>query len=84
MRWIMENISELLEQANTILNNKLKQLEYLEIEKKRIISMYEKASSTERITLENEMQKSKEKYKNLCAEVLTFAEKVKKLKAHYC
>ena len=80
----MENISELLEQAKTILNNKLKQLEYLEIEKKRIISMYEKATSTERITLENEMQKSKEKYKNLCAEVLTFAEKVKKLKAHYC
>ena len=80
----MENINKLLEQANTILNEKLEQLEILETEKKEIISMYKKARPTEKVLLEVEMKKSEEKYKNLCDEVLTLAEKVKKLKDNYC
>ncbi len=80
----MENIDKLLEQANTSLNNKLQQLEVLEAEKKEIISMYEVAKPTEKVLLEVEMKKSEEKYKNLCDEVLTLSEKVKKLKKHYC
>lgn len=80
----MENINKLLEQANTILNEKLEQLDVLETEKKEIISMHEKAKPAEKMLLEVEMKKSEEKYKNLCDEVLTLSEKVKKLKEHYC
>lgn len=79
----MENIDKLLGQANTSLNNKLQQLELLEAEKKEIISMYENANPAEKVLLEVEMKKSVEKYKNLCNEVLTLSEKVKKLKKHY-
>lgn len=80
----MENINKLLEQANSILNEKLEQLEVLETEKKEIISMYEKAKPTEKVLLEVEMKKSEEKYKNLCDEVLILSEKVKKLKKRFC
>ena len=80
----MENIDKLLGQANAILNEKLEQLEVLEVEKKTIISMYEQANIVQKKLLEVEMKKSEEKYKNLCDEVLTLSDKVKKLKDQYC
>ena len=80
----MENIDKLLGQANAILNEKLEQLEVLEVEKKKIISMYEQANIAQKKLLEVEMKKSEEKYKNLCNEVLTLSDKVKKLKDQYC
>lgn len=81
---MMENIDKLLEQANTSLNDKLQQLEILETEKKEIVSMYEKARPTEKVLFEVEMKNSEEKYKNLCNEVLTLSEEVKKLKKRFC
>ena len=80
----MTNINKLLEQTNTILNEKLELLEALETEKKEIISMYKNAKPVEKVLLEVDMKKSEEKYKNLSDEVLTLSGKVKKLKKHYC
>lgn len=80
----MENINELLKQANDSLNNKLEQLEILESEKKQIIELYEKLKPADKVLLEVEMKKSEEKYKNLCDNVLILCEKVKKLKKQYC
>lgn len=80
----MENMDKLVEQTNTMLNEKLEQLEVLEAEKKEIISMYENAQSSEKALLEVEMKKSEKNYKNLCDEVFALAEKVKKLKKRCC
>ena len=80
----MGNIENLLKQANGSLNDKLAQLEVLGTEKKEIIEQYKNAKPEEKPLIEIEMKNSVEKFRHLCAEVLILAEKVKKLKKHYC
>lgn len=80
----MRDINKLLQEANANLNNKIKQLEILESEKKKIIEMYETAKPTEKILLEVEMKKSIKNYKQLLNEVLNFSKNVKKFKKSNC
>ena len=80
----MHNIENLLQQANKILNQKLEQLKVLEAEKKQIMEQYSKATSAQKSRIEIEMQKSEQKYKILCEEVLELSQKVKDLKQKYC
>lgn len=80
----MRDINKLLQEANANLNNKIKQLEILESEKKKIIEMYETAKPTEKILLEVEMKKSIKNYKQLLNKVLNFSKNVKKFKKSNC
>lgn len=80
----MQNIENLLQQANKILNQKLEQLKVLEAEKKQIMEQYSKATSAQKSQIEIEMQKSEQKYKILCEEVLELSQKVKNLKQKFC
>ena len=80
----MQNIENLLQQANKILNQKLEQLKVLEAEKKQIMEQYSKATSAQKSQIEIEMQKSEQKYKILCEEVLELSQKVKNVKQKLC
>ena len=80
----MDKIDKMLEQAKLALNDYVKQFELLEKEKKKIISLYKKATQKDRTILEEKMKESEAKYKKLCEEIMLFSLKVKKLKKQCC
>lgn len=80
----MNKLDKMLEQSKFVLNNYVKQLEILDLEKKKIVSLCKNASLKDRVNLEEKMKASEEKYKKLYEEVTLFALQVKKMKKQCC
>ena len=80
----MEDIEIKLKTLKNTLNERLKELEILEIEKNDIMDRYSKANKAERAIIEKEMRLSEESFKSLSENVLSITQEIKKLKKKYC
>lgn len=81
----MDNeIKNKLKKADSLLDQKLRDLETLEQEKIDILKRYAKATSEQRREIEQEIKLSEDKFKKLEEEVTAIYDKIKLLKNDYC